>query len=84
MHITWHVYGNRVGRETGLAGFARRQVVFYSVLGYSEQDNKAHPAAQPSGPEANLQSPHCINVLEIPIESSNTLEVFHLGLQLPV
>jgi hypothetical protein len=67
-----------------VAGFARREVVVYSDFGDSKQDNIAHPAAQPSGPEAILESPHCINLLEIPTESSITSEVFHLRLQLPV
>jgi len=71
-------------REICLAGFVRREVVFNSDFADSEQDNRAHPVAQPSGPEAILESPQCINLLEIPIESSITSEVFHLRLQLPV
>jgi hypothetical protein len=78
------VYNNKIGREIGLARFARREVVLYSDFGDSEQDNRAHLVAGPSGPEAILESPHCIKLLEIPIESSITLEVFHLRLQLPV
>jgi hypothetical protein len=73
-----------VCKENGLAGFAGRAVVFYSDFGDSERDNRVHPVTQPSGPEAILESPHCMKLLEIPIESSITSEGFHLRIQLAV